>query len=165
MKTTIASLYEFRLCTGSFIKLLNNLFGKDIVTDDLDLIYNTLSEKEKNKEISFLEILESNGVEDAFWCLRTQNYKDYCLILADVTESVLHIFEEKCPDDKRPREYIEGIRKFHDGEITKEELKQLFYNNANTAHANAAAAARKKQWERNEKILRNHLTKGDYCEN
>ena len=37
---------------------------------------------------------------------------------------VLHIFEEKYPDDKRPREAIEAAQKYLDKEITLAELKE-----------------------------------------
>ena len=74
------------------------------------------------EEISILEILESNGIEDAVNALQTLPYKDYCLFNADVAENVLHMFEEEFPDDKRPRNLIEGIRLYHAGKITKDEL-------------------------------------------
>jgi len=37
-------------------------------------------------------------------------------------KSVLHIFEEKYPEDKRPREAIEAAQDYLDGKISKEEL-------------------------------------------
>ncbi len=44
------------------------------------------------------------------------------LFAADCAEHTLHIFEEVCPDDKRPAEAIEAARKFARGEITQDEL-------------------------------------------
>ena len=50
------------------------------------------------------------------------NDKTARLFAADCAEHVLHLFEKKCPDDKRPRQAIEDARKFANGEITSEEL-------------------------------------------
>ncbi len=69
-----------------------------------------------------MTIYEIIGIKDAIWCLRTQDYKDYCLFLADVAESVLPIFEAEYPDDKRPRQAIDGIRAWHCGDINSWQL-------------------------------------------
>ena len=50
------------------------------------------------------------------------NEKKARLFAADCAERVLHIFEEKYPDDDRPRKAIEAARKFAYGEISREEL-------------------------------------------
>ena len=139
MKTTFGEIREFNPCTDGWKLLCKNL------NPEMDM----------EKEVSVLEILESNGVKDAFWALRTQDYRDYCLILADVAESVLHIFEEKNKGDTRPRKAIEAIRKWHSGIITDAELKDAA-DAADAADAtyNAAYSA---QWEKNETILRNYI--------
>jgi hypothetical protein len=118
MKTTYKKIREFNPCADGWKKLCKNL------NPEMDM----------EKEVTILEILDSNGVKDAFWALRTQEYRDYCLILADVAESVLHVYEEKNKGDTRPREAIEAIRKWHSGIITDAELK-------NAAAADAAADA------------------------
>ena len=74
-------------------------------------------------EVSVSKILKSNGIKDAFWALRCFDRKLTLPILADVAESVLYIFEEKYPEDKRPRLAIEACRKFAKGEISEQELK------------------------------------------
>jgi len=107
MKTTLRELKEI-FGVYSFDKLTSKLNTNDL-----------------NTEVSILEILNSNGIADVVWALKTQDYKDYCLFNADVAESVLHIFEEKHPGDKRPRKLIEGIRLFHAGKITSNELEIL----------------------------------------
>ena len=118
MKTTFRKIESFSPCKVGWNKLM-----------ELN------PEKDMDREITILEILNHNGVRDAFWALRTQDYKDYCLILADVAESVLHIFEEKYPKDKRPREAIDAIRLWADEKITNQELA------CSAAAAYAAAAA------------------------
>jgi len=47
------------------------------------------------------------------------------LFNADVAESVLHLFEDKHPENNKPRKLIEGIRLFHAGKITGDELNEL----------------------------------------
>jgi len=124
MKTTLGKIREYNPCKSGWWKLLHSL---NMTPGNYD----------KGKEVTILEILESNGVEDAFWCLRTQEYKDYCIILADVAESVLHIFEKDNPGDKRPRKAIEGVRAYHRGEITKKDLEVLAADAADAAAATA----------------------------
>lgn len=85
--------------------------------------------------ITIMQILESNGIEDAVWALCCFDYKDYCLFLADVAESVLS-FYEKDNSNKAPRLAINGIRDFHAGKITKKELKKL----TGAAYVDAATA-------------------------
>ena len=162
MKTTLKEIRKHGPCTLGWEKLLKSL---NMTPGNYD----------PGKEVTIREILESNGVKDAFWCLRTQKYRDYCLILADVAESVLHIFEKERPNDKRPREAIEGIRAYHRGEITKEDLEDFAdaadaaadaaydaYDAADAADDAAYAAADAAaddaaQWKKNEEKLRRYL--------
>ncbi len=116
----------------------------DILTSLTEILNYNPSERLKQKlslinttdYIDFMTILEAVGIVDAIWCLRTQDYKDYCLFLADVAESVLPIFEAEYPDDKRPRQAIDGIRAWHNGDIDREQLYIL----SDAAFAAAAAA-------------------------
>ncbi len=73
--------------------------------------------------IDFMTILETVGIENTIWCLRTQDYKDYCLFLADVAESVLPIFDAK--NIKEPWEVVEGIRAWYNRDINTKELRIL----------------------------------------
>jgi hypothetical protein len=134
MKTTFREIKNFSPCKAGWDKLM-----------ELN------PEKDMDKEITILEILNHNGVRDAFWALKTQDYQDYCLILADIAESVLHIFEEKYPEDKRPREAIDAIRLWADKKITNQKLAcyaaaanaayDAAYDAADAAYNAAAAAA------------------------
>jgi len=168
MKTTFREIFKHKPCgqikgSGEWWDLLTSKLG----TENLDT------------DVSILEILESNGIQDAVWALRTQKYKDYCLFLADVAESVLHIFEREYPEDDRPRKCVEGVRLFHAGKITKYELKQLRTNvhapvvyytadpigTASIACASAAYAARDtdydfdrvEKWKEIEVLLRKYI--------
>jgi len=104
MKTTFGDLCRFDPCYSFRVKL------------------GLHKNMQLTTEISILEILNSNGIEDAVWALRTQEYKSYCLFLADVAQSVLHIFEKACPGDMRVRNLIAGIRRWHAGDISDEQL-------------------------------------------
>src|SRR6056297_2798687 len=199
MKATFREIRSDHPCKDGWSLLCNNILKTDFPEDPKSWKECQLSEEQLDTEVSILEILESNGVEDAFWALQTQEYRDYCLILADVAESVLHIWEERYPNDNQPRLAVSTIRKWYSGEATDKELRNAASavagaaagasayaanaaadaayayaagNAANDVAADAAnaaadvaadyadaadaayAAARKKQWEVNEKILR-----------
>jgi len=91
-------------------------------------------------EVTPIDILKYIGIKDAIWCLYAFKYRDYCLFLADVAESVLHIFEDEYPNDNRPRKAIEGIRLYHTGKVDKDELG-IYATAAYAATADAATAA------------------------
>ena len=89
-----------------------------------------------------MEVLEKEGIRRAVQALNKYDYEDYCLFNADVAELVLPFFKKKYPKDKRPRLAIEGIRKWHAGEITDAELEDLSDAADTAAHAaNSDAAA------------------------
>lgn len=117
--TTLNKLAEHNLSTTGRKKLLAYL-GK------------TSSDSEP---LSLMTVLESNGIKEAVWCLRAVDYKEYCLFLADVAESVLHLYEAE-HSNTAPRLAIEAIRKYHQGAITKQQLTKAAY-----AAADAAADA------------------------
>lgn len=123
MKTTVKRLRDSGLCRSGINKYLE-FYG--IKENDLT----------DETEIDLKDILESNGVKDAFFCLKAFDYDDYCLMLADIAESVLHIFESKYPDDKRPELAIQAIRDYKAVEINKEQLKSY----ADAAYAASADA-------------------------
>ena len=102
------------------------------------LLHNLGKTKPDNQKLSFKRILKSNGIMDAVWALRCLDYEDKCLFMADVAESVLHIFEKKYPDD-RPRKAIEAVRDYKSKSITKDQLGEARL--AAMAAADAADAA------------------------
>ena len=66
------------------------------------------------------------------------------MFACDCAERVLHLFEERLPDDKRPRACIETARRFALGEASKEELNSArlaSYDAAYTAYSALYAAA------------------------
>ena len=75
-----------------------------------------------NEKISLIYILRSIGIEDAILILKCFKYKEYCSFLADVVESILHLYVEDSPT---PHQTIKAIRKYHKGEITRSELDSI----------------------------------------
>jgi len=105
MKTTLREIKSHHFCVDDWKKICEGLGATD-----LDI------------EVTLHQILDINGVKDAYRALSCWDYKDYCLLLADIAESVLYIFEEKYTKDDRPRKAIQAIRDYHVGKISKKEL-------------------------------------------
>ena len=103
IQTTLTRIKEKEPCSGGWQKLLTYLAKTEA----------------DNEPLSLLTILKSNGVNDCLWAFRCtdDNESIYRHIAADFAESVLHIFEDKYPEDKRPRLAIQAARDFADGKI------------------------------------------------
>jgi len=87
-------------------------------------------------EVSLMQILESNGLNDAVWALRCFDYIDQCLFLADVAESVLDILEKSTGyKDNSIRRCICGIHLFHDKLINEKEMTKLAFAAFTAAYA------------------------------
>ena len=144
METTLNKIREHSPCEGSWRKLLSGLSK-------------TKADDEPLKLITILEILD---IWDAVWCLRTLEYRDYCLFLADVVEPVLHVYE-KLAADQAPRNAIKAIDRWRNGEISRIELQAAAYaayDAADAADADAAAyAARREQWQKTEQLFIKHF--------
>lgn len=75
-------------------------------------------------ELELLE-LDNVSVSDKLWLLLRKEFipeNDLHELACKFAESVLHIFEDEYPNDKRPRKAIEAKRKFIKGLITRDEL-------------------------------------------
>ena len=96
-----------------------------------------------------LHTLHLNSVADLIWALRRTRVPELTVIeicrktAIFAAESVLHIFETKYPDDKRPRKAIEAAKAYVTGDINREELREACraaYAAADAAYAAADAA-------------------------
>lgn len=84
-----------------------------------------------DKEIMFSECVksESNSISDYFWFIEQQELSD-CqnhdlkLIAIEFAERVLHIFESKYPQDRRPRKAIEAAKLYLSGELSLGDLRK-----------------------------------------
>lgn len=93
--TTLAEIRAAGLCEAGWAKLLRHLGKTQADSDPLPL----------------LTILESNGFDDALWCLRvpsldrlSRHFEAWC------AERVLHLFEAARPGDNRVRDQIAMLR-------------------------------------------------------
>ena len=91
-------------------------------------------------KVSLKQILDSNGIRDAIWALRCFDYKEYCLFLADVAESVYHIYKLYNKKDTAVWNCIQAVHYFYNGFITLKQLKSAA-DAADAADTAAAAAA------------------------
>lgn len=83
----------------------------------------------KNTPIPLTEVLDSNGLDDALWCLRAvlpteeaDRDREARLLACDYAEHVLPLFEEQYPGDSRVRDCIATARRFALGQATQSEL-------------------------------------------
>jgi len=125
LTTTLKKLRKYEACENRYDHLVAAL--GDEYGDDTPL--------------SVSRILDINGISDALWALRacdmSQKDKNAVYLLAcDYAEHVLHIFEDKYPDNPYPRAAIEARRAWVRGEISYGELKR----SADAARTAARAA-------------------------
>ena len=119
---------------------LNEIRAHDPCAEGWEKLLKHLGKTEADDEpVSYLTILEGNGLDDAIWALIACPDQNLVRKFAcDCAEHALHIFEKEHPDDKRPRQAIEVSRAFTEGKASKEEL--------DAASAAAWAAASTADW-------------------
>ena len=123
LNTTFNKLRESGACTEGYRKLAKSLGGVD--------------KYGANTPIPLDEIIESNGIQDTIWTLRCTIEPSENLLIEFAclcAGHVLHFYEDKYPDDKRPRLAIEAARRC----ITD---KSKTAASAAAAYAAASAAA------------------------
>lgn len=99
LTTTLRRIREHSPCRGGWTNLTRELGG--------------LRKYGLDTELATERIVETNGVQDAIWCLRAtvQDSGPFCTELAcRFAEAVLGYFESEFPDDDRPRKAIEAAR-------------------------------------------------------
>jgi len=106
LTTTLKKLRENDNCKDCYNHLSDKL-GKDYGDDT---------------EVTLLQILDLNGLDDALRSLCAMNEDKLSRFLArDLEDHAIHVFEEKYPGDNRPRQAIEVSRRFTNGKATCEE--------------------------------------------
>lgn len=135
---------------------LNKIKQHNPCPDGWDKLLKFLNKTEADDEpLNLLTILESNGAHDCVWAFRTtEDCPVYRLIAADFAGSVLHIFEEKYPDDNRPRLAIQAARDYANVLISEEKLDAAWAAAWDAAWAAAWAAELEKQRQ----VILNHLS-------
>ena len=135
MKTTLNAIRDHHPCSDGWKKLLANL-GKTAADDD---------------PLSLITILDSNGIDDALWCLRAvyDHDKEIRLFAVWCARQVQHLMT-----DQRSVAALDVAERFANGDATKEELDAAEaaawaasgYAAMTAAGAAAWAAARAAAW-------------------
>ena len=123
MKTTLNEIRKHNPCTNGWEKLL--VYLGETKADDEPLAITT--------------ILDSNGLDDAIWCLRAVEGKDKEIRLFAVwcARQVRHLMT-----DKRSLDALDVAERYANGEATDDELTAAW----EAAEAAARAAARAAWW-------------------
>lgn len=126
--TTLNEIRAERPCRGGWEKLLKHL----------------VKTKADDEPIELLTILDSNGLDDAIWCLRvtslerlSRHFQAWC------AEQVLHIYEREYPGDMRVRDQIDMLRNDSASEKSRAAARAAaWYSAWDAALAAARVAAR-----------------------
>lgn len=115
--TTLNRIRDHGPCTEGWTKLLKHL-GKTQADDE---------------PVSFLTILESNGVDDCMWCFRAepQHEKLYRKIALKFVRDVVHL-----ADNNEVRNCLEVIQRHIEGNATESEM---YYAGEECLHALGAS--------------------------
>ena len=114
--TTLTAIKEHSPCAEGWKKLLKHL-GKSTVD---------------NEPLPLVEILKSNGLDDAIWCLRAVDHKNVMLFAVACAREVQHLMT-----DRRSVQALDVAEAYVDGKATLEDLEHA--RNA-AAYASAAYA-------------------------
>lgn len=122
---------------------LNSILNQNPCEEGLEAFKLKFGHLDPDTPAPLLACLESNSVPDVIWALRAV-HQDISSVLpllcADFAESALHIFEEKFPEDDRPRKAIEAARS-GDKEKARDAAYAADYAYATTHNAAAYNAA------------------------
>jgi len=109
----------------TFITTLNAIKAHNPCKDGWEKLLSGLGKtKADNEPLHLRDILSINGVQDCIWAFRCFPSEYDCtwrLMAADFAEQVLHIYEDKYPNDNRPRKAIQAARDYANGLISKED--------------------------------------------
>ena len=135
MRTTLNKIREHRPCSDGWTKLLGTL-GKTKADDE---------------PISIVQVLDSNGLDDALWCLRAVSDCDKEIRLYAVwcARQVEHLMT-----DERSKNALVVAERHANGEATDAELAAAGDAAWAAARAAAWAAAGDAAWAAQEKRLR-----------
>ncbi|VCM75067.1 putative bacteriophage protein [Burkholderia pseudomallei] len=142
---TLAALREAGACYEGYNKLVRSIQGKAFSAEDADR--NSYIPFKHDAEIPLLDILKSNGLDDALWTLRCISGADRDLRLFAVwcARQVEHLMQ-----DQRSKDALNVAERFANGEATDEEraaARDAARDAARAAARDAArAAARDAAW-------------------
>ncbi|CAJ3123477.1 putative bacteriophage protein [Burkholderia pseudomallei] len=113
---TLAALRKAGACYEGYNKLVRSIQGKAFSAEDADR--NSYIPFKHDAEIPLLDILKSNGLDDALWTLRCISGADRDLRLFAVwcARQVEHLMQDQCSKDA-----LNVAERFANGEATDEE--------------------------------------------
>jgi len=104
-----------------------NKISAFVTHKSLDKLLSSLGKAQADDEpLALVSILESNGLRDALWCIRTvfDQHREKIIQFAILyAENALLIFEKEFPNEKRPRLAIQAAKDYLAGKITKADLE------------------------------------------
>ncbi|CAJ9734887.1 putative bacteriophage protein [Burkholderia pseudomallei] len=138
---TLAALRKAGACYEGYNKLVRSIQGKAFSAEDADR--NSYIPFKHDAEIPLLDILKSNGLDDALWTLRCISGADRDLRLFAVwcARQVEHLMQDQCSKDA-----LNVAERFANGEATDEERAAARDAARDAARATARAAARDAAW-------------------
>ncbi|CAK1304947.1 putative bacteriophage protein [Burkholderia pseudomallei] len=134
---TLAALRKAGACYEGYNKLVRSIQGKAFSAEDADR--NSYIPFKHDAEIPLLDILKSNGLDDALWTLRCISGADRDLRLFAVwcARQVEHLMQ-----DQRSKDALNVAERFANGEATDEERDAAWDAARDAARDAAGAAAR-----------------------
>ncbi|MDN7951793.1 hypothetical protein QZM74_18900 [Burkholderia multivorans] len=135
---TLAALRKAGACYEGYNKLVRSLQGQPFTDEDADR--ESYIRLRHDAEIPLLDILKSNGLDDALWSLRCVSGADRDIRLFAVwcARQVEHLME-----DHRSKDALNVAERFANGDASDEELAAAW----DAAWEAAGAAARAAAWE------------------
>ncbi|CAJ7431974.1 putative bacteriophage protein [Burkholderia pseudomallei] len=113
---TLAALREAGACYGGYNKLVRSIQGKAFSMEDADR--EAYIRLRHDAEIPLLDILKSNGLDDALWVL-------HCILDADRDMRLFAVWcarqVEHLMEDQRSKDALNVAERFVNGEATDEE--------------------------------------------
>lgn len=133
---TLAALRKAGACYEGYNKLVCSIQGETFSAEDADR--ESYIPFKHDAEIPLLDILKSNGLDDALWTLRCISGTDRDLRLFAVwcARQVEHLME-----DSRSKDALNVAERFANGEATEEERAAAWDAAWDAARAAARAAA------------------------
>lgn len=138
---TLAALREAGACYGGYNKLVRSIQGKAFSMKDADR--EAYIHLRHDAEIPLLDILKSNGLDDALWVL-------HCILDADRDMRLFAVWcarqVEHLMEDQRSKDALNVAERFVNGEATDEErnaARNAAWDAARNAAWGAAWPARK----------------------
>ncbi|CFK56282.1 hypothetical protein ACOMWV_00120 [Burkholderia pseudomallei] len=138
---TLAALREAGACYGGYNKLVRSIQGKAFSMKDADR--EAYIHLRHDAEIPLLDILKSNGLDDALWVL-------HCILDADRDMRLFAVWcarqVEHLMEDQRSKDALNVAERFVNGEATDEErdaARNAAWDAARNVAWDAAWSARK----------------------